>query len=198
MSVEFLPSHQPDEHADEPGPAPGGPRRNLWWLAVALLVGAATVWAVVRPSPPNRVVAAPTTTTARHADPACRNVPDCSVSETVPAAVDQVVRSYLPAGVQLHVHSVLTVGSLTLRNQLVARDIEASADSVTVLIRIRRGGSGTHAIAPDPLGIGSLLLHAVNSGYVVRLQYLAPETVPPALGRLRTLIRDPRITAAAG
>jgi hypothetical protein len=36
----------------------------------------------------------------------------------------------------------------------------------------------------------------VNAGFVVRLQYLAPETVPPVLSRLRALISDPRLTAA--
>lgn len=78
----------------------------------------------------------------------------------------------------------------------VARDIDAHVDSVTVLIRVRRGGSGTRAIAPDPLGVGSLLLHHVNSGLVVRLQYLAPDGVPPIVGRLRALIRDPRLVSS--
>ena len=65
-----------------------------------------------------------------------------------------------------------------------------------MLIRVQRGGSGTDAIAPDPPGVGSLLLHRLNSGYLVRLQYLAPDTVPPMLDRLRALIRDPRLISS--
>ena len=197
MTIEFLPSHEPDEEPVEQAEA-ARPRRNLWWLAVVLLVIGATAWALTRPQAARHDVAAPSVTVSASAEPACRDVPDCSVSKDVPAAIDDVVHTYLPADLQLHVHSVTTVGSLTLRNQLVARDIEASADSVTVLIRVRRGGSGIHAIAPDPLGTGSLLLHAVNAGFVVRLQYLAPDTVPPMLDRLRALIRDPRLTSTSG
>jgi hypothetical protein len=95
----------------------------------------------------------------------------------------------------LRVHTVVAVSSLTQENLLVRRDIAAAVDSVTVLIRVQRGGSAKRAITPDPLGMGSLLIHAVNSGYVIRLQYLAPETVPPMLDRLQALIRDPRLTS---
>lgn len=125
-------------------------------------------------------------------------MPDCSVRTDVPAAIGRLVRAYLPAGVQVRVRTVVAVGSLTLRNELVARDIDATGNSVSVLVRVRRGGPGRAPIVPDPLGVGSLLLHGVNAGYVVRLQYLAPETVPPMLDRLRALIRDPRLTAGPG
>jgi hypothetical protein len=195
MTIEFLPSDPPDDGPDELPADAGRSRRGLWWLVAALLVVAATAWAVTRPTSSHRAAAAPTRTVAPRPDPECRNVPDCSVRTDVPAAVGELVRDYLPAGVHVRVHTVITVGSLTLRNQLVARDIDASVNSVSVLIRVRRGGSRTHAIVPDPLGVGSLLLHGVNRGYVVRLQYLAPETVPPMLDRLRALLRDPRLTA---
>ena len=106
------------------------------------------------------------------------------------------MRAYLPPGVRLRVHTVFAVSSVTHENRFVERDIDAFVDSVTVLIRVQRGGSGTQAIAPDPLGVGSLLLHQLNSGFVVRLQYLAPDTVPPMVGRLQALIRDPRLTSS--
>jgi hypothetical protein len=95
----------------------------------------------------------------------------------------------------LRVRTVVAASSLAQQDPFVTRDIEAHIDSVTVLIRVQRGGSRTQQIAPDPLGVGSLLLHQINSGFVVRLQYLAPDTVPPTVGRLRALIRDPRLTS---
>jgi hypothetical protein len=107
-----------------------------------------------------------------------------------------LARAYLPPRVQLRVRTVVTANSLNpQQNLLVARDIDAHVDSVTVLIRVRRGGSGTQDVAPDPLGVDSLLLHGVNSGFVVRLQYLAPDNVPPMADRLRALIHDPRLTS---
>jgi hypothetical protein len=111
----------------------------------------------------------------------------------VPRAINRLVRAYLPAGVRLRVRTV--VSSLTRADLFVERDIDAFVDSATVLIRVRHGGSGTQEIAPDPPGVGSLLLHHVNSGFVVRLQYLAPDTVPPMLDRLQALIRDPRLAS---
>lgn len=218
MGVEFLPSDQPghepgDQAADEGQAAdldvlevgrvgvwPGRPwsRQRVWWLVAALLAVGVTAWALTRPpSPsPRRVVERAVPATPRVA-PACRKVPDCSVHAEVPAAINQLARAYLPAGVDLHVHTVVEVNSLTLGNLLVSRDIDATVDSVTVLIRVQRGGSGKHEIVPDPLGMGSLLLHGVNSGFVIRLQYLAPETVPPMVGRLQALIRDPRLTSSS-
>ncbi|HZC73804.1 MAG TPA: hypothetical protein VE442_24150 [Jatrophihabitans sp.] len=110
-------------------------------------------------------------------------------------AIARLARAYLPPGARLRVRTVVAASSFAEKTLFLARDIDAHADSVTVLIRVRRGGSGTQAITPDPLGVGSLLLHEVNSGFVVRLQYLAPDTVPPMIGRLRALIRDPRLTS---
>lgn len=130
-----------------------------------------------------------------HADPTCRGVPDCGVRVGVPPAIARLARAYLPPGVQLRVRTVVAAGSLIQGNLLVARDIDAHVDSITVLIRVRGGGSDTQAIAPDPLGVDSLLLHRVNSGFVVRVQYLAPDSIAPMVDRLRPLIRDPRLTS---
>lgn len=219
MGVEFLPTDQPghepgDQAADDRQAAdldvlevgrvavwPGRrwSHQRVWWLAAALLAVGVTALALTHPPPspsPRRVVERAVTATPRVA-PACRKLPDCSVRAEVPAAIDQLARAYLPAGVDLRVHTVVEVNSLTLGNLLVSRDIDATVDSVTVLIRVQRGGSGKHEIVPDPLGMGSLLLHGVNSGFVVRLQYLAPETVPPMVGRLQALIRDPRLTSSS-
>jgi hypothetical protein len=180
---------------------PGWSRRRVWWLVPALLAVGATVWAVTRPSPASlsvRRVAERAATATPSVDPACRKVPDCSVRADVPAAIDRLAHAYLPAGVDVRVHTVVAVNSLTLGNLLVSRDIDATVDSVTVLIRVRRGGPDKHDIVPDPQGMGSLLLHGINSGFVIRLQYLAPETVPPMVGRLQALIRDPRLTSSSG
>ena len=57
------------------------------------------------------------------------------------------------------------------------------------------GAPTEREIVPDPPGVGSLLLHATNRGFTVRVQYLAPSTVPPRTDRLRALLRDPRLTA---
>ena len=111
----------------------------------------------------------------------------------MPAAVARLLRAYLPPGAHVRVRTFVAAGSSARETRVVARYIDAHVDSVTVLIRVQHGGSGAREIAPDPLGVGSLLLHGVNSGFVVRLQYLAPDTMPPMLGRLRTLIRDPRL-----
>jgi hypothetical protein len=118
------------------------------------------------------------------------------VSAGVPHPIVLLAHSYLPPGVHLRVRTVVANNAVTGDHRLIARDIDAQVDSVTVLVRVRRGGPTTQAIAPDPLGVGSLLLHQLNSGYVVRLQYLAPETVPPMLARLRALIRDPRLISS--
>jgi hypothetical protein len=195
LTIEFLPSDEPGHEPDGRSAAPGRSRRRVWWLIAALLVVGATAWALTRPSVSSRHVAAPTVTATPRVDPACRGVPDCAVRAHVPEVIERLARDYLPVGVRLRVRTVVAVSSLTQENLLVRRDIDAAVNSVTVLIRVQRGGSGKQAIAPDPLGVGSLLLHAVNSGFVIRLQYLAPETVPPMLSRLQALIRDPRLTS---
>jgi hypothetical protein len=119
------------------------------------------------------------------------------VSSAVPAEIGQLAQEYLPEGVRLHVHSIIAVNSLTHGDLLVRRDIAAFVDSVTVLIRVQRGGPANSVITPDPPGFGSVLLHQTNSGFIVRLQYLAPETVPPMIDQLNALMRDPRLVRSA-
>lgn len=193
MSVEFLPG---DVDASTRPEHPHARRR--WWPVIALVVVAAVVWAATRPGlerarPAPRRTAAPSVSVVRV--PECRGVPDCSVRIGVPAPIAQLARAYLPAGTHLRVRTVIRVDSFSYRDVLVARDVEATLDSATVRIRIQRGGPRRQEILPDPPGVGSLLLHRINSGLVVRLQYLAPETVAPQLSRLRALMRDPRLTA---
>jgi hypothetical protein len=128
--------------------------------------------------------------------PECSTLPDCSVDTYVSAPLARLMRAYLPAGTRLRVRTVVEVDSLTHRDLLVARDVVAARGSVSVHIRVQRGGPATRAIVPDPLGVGSLLLHGVNSGFVVRLQYLAPDDVPPTVSNLQALIGDPRLAAS--
>lgn len=215
MNPRYRPGGEPDA-GDEELPDPPQPwRRTVWWVLAALGAGL-TVWALVRPSaPPSRPLARPSSPAATSTAPApaspsragppsrarvpvapgCRAPARCSVRSGVPAAIARLVRTHLPPGAHVRVRTFVAAGSSARETSVVARYIDAHVDSVTVLIRVQRGGPGTQEIAPDPLGVGSLLLHRVNSGFVLRLQYLAPDTVPPVLGRLRALIRDPRLTA---
>jgi hypothetical protein len=199
VSIEFLPGPEPDDLGDEQLEEPE--RRHRWWtwLVVALVVIGAGVWVVTRPSsaPRQSQASASTRTRTPRADPACRGIPDCAVSSTVPAEIGQLAQEYLPEGVRLHVHSIIAVNSLTHGDLLVRRDIAAFVDSVTVLIRVQRGGPANSVITPDPPGFGSVLLHQTNSGFIVRLQYLAPETVPPMIDQLNALMRDPRLVRSA-
>jgi hypothetical protein len=198
MSVEFLPGDEPDVDTTR-RPAPKRDHRR-WWPVAALAVVAALIWAVTRPSTepvrrtPHRPAAhssAPTVV----AVPECKGLPDCSAKTRIPAPIARLAQAYLPVGARLQVRSVIQVNSFSYRDQLVARDIDAHFDSATVRIRLQRGGPQRQELLPDPPGVGSLLLHGVNSGLVVRLQYLAPETVVPQLSRLRALMRDPRLVA---
>ena len=126
----------------------------------------------------------------------CHVVSDCSVDTAVPGAaavaIEKALGSQPLSGIT--VRTITQTNSLTLNEQLVRRDFRVTTHgSVTLLIRVQRGGPKHTAIGPDPLGIDSLLLSGNASGYTVRLQYLAPETMPPALGRLRALLHDPRL-----
>jgi hypothetical protein len=175
------------------------PARSRWWgaLVVVAVVAAVTVWALTRPSdaPPRHRLAAPAPAVTAVVD-ACQGRAGCSVRVGIPPAIARLARVYLPPGAHLRVRTAIVPGSPTKGEVLIGREIDAQLDSVTVLIRVQRGGSGTRAIVPDPLGFGSLVLHRSTPGFVVRLQYLVPETVPPMLGRLRALIRDPRLTSS--
>ena len=79
--------------------------------------------------------------------------------------------------------------------RLVERDVTANFRSATVVIRLDHGSDVTSPLTPDPPGVGSLLLHRSNAGFDVRLQYLAPETVPPMMTDLQTLMSDPRLSS---
>lgn len=198
MTVEFLPGEGgPDPSAEAERGAGRRPWRRFVAAAVVCLA-ALGWWAATRPTvgPATRPSAQPVHHAAHQPAPECRGLPDCSVHLGVPAALARLAREYLPAGARVRVRTVIEVDSLTHRDLLVARDVDAALGSVSVHIRVQRGGPATRAIVADPLGVGSLLLHRINSGFVVRLQYLAPDDVPPMLSRLQALIGDPRLAAA--
>ncbi|HZC53105.1 MAG TPA: hypothetical protein VE441_11470 [Mycobacterium sp.] len=197
MSVEFLSGAVPGEAPEERLDVPARSGWRGWWV-LAMLVAGVTVWALTVSSqaPPARHRAGPAPTMSARADRPCRGLAGCSVRGGVPPAIVRLARAYLPPGVQLRVRTVVAAASRTGGTLFVARDIDAHVDSVTVLIRVRRAGSGTQQIVPDPFGVDSLLLHQVNSGFVVRLQYLAPDNVAPMVNRLRALLRDPRLTSS--
>ena len=199
MPVEFLPGDEPV--ADGAGESLSEPRRRRWWLlATAFFAAGVVAYAVTRPAgQPAAPRPSASTSTSPHViavAPECRRVPDCSVRLGVRGPLAREVRSYLPDGAQLHIRTVIEVDSLTHRDLLVARDVDAQLGSVTVRIRVQRGGPQRRSIVPDPLGVGSLLLHRINSGFVVRLQYLAPDDVPPDVTRLLALMSDPRLAAS--
>ena len=192
VMVEFLPP-SPDERGDEQPGERRGRRGRRWFVVVAVAVAVATtVWAAHRSGAPHPAVAPPPAATPR-SDPACNRVPNCSVRVGVAAPVARLARRYLPAGAQLHGKTVVAIDAMTHEELLIERDLTAVAGSVTVLVRIARGGSTTRAITTAPPGVGSVLLHEMNNGYLVRLQYLAPETVPPKLALLQAFIRDTRL-----
>lgn len=204
MTVEFLPGDEPElDAASAARPPTAGASRTArgrrWWLIGALAVSAAVLWTLTRPSletrphTPHR--AAHSSASSALPVPECRGVPDCSARTGVPVAIARLARKYLPAGAHLHVRTVIKVNSLTYADVLVARDVDVTLDSATVQIQVAVGGPRRQAIVPDPPGVGSLLLHGINSGYVVRLQYLAPETVAPQVSRLHALLSDPRLAA---
>lgn len=188
MSVEFLPSDDAPEHV--PAPAAHVPGRRWWWLlGVALLVGA-LAYAVNRPGSPHPQP-------APHAVAACRGVPDCAVRDRVPASIARLARAYLPPGAQLHVRSVVAVESITHEELLVARDITATTEWVTITIQVRRSGAAHRTPEPAlPFDFKALSLQQVNSGFVVHLDYLAPTAYPPRTAALRAFIRDPRLATA--
>lgn len=113
----------------------------------------------------------------------------------VPPAIAALARAHLSRDVVLHVRTVLVVGSPARPSRIIKRDVDAYSHSTTVVIRVDRGSDGTEPLTPDPPGAGSLLLHRSNAGFQVRLQYLAPETVPPMLTDLLALMKDPQLTS---
>jgi hypothetical protein len=188
------------ESADAPEEQLETPRHSRWlsgwWLLVALLIVAGLVGALTRPGPSPERRSAPAPTVSEDLQPACPGVARRVVRAAVPPSITRLARADLPPGARLRVRTVFAAGPAARPHTIVERDIDASVDSVTVLIRVQRCGPGTQQLAPDPAGVGSLLLHQHNSGFVVRLQYLAPETVPPMLARLQALMGDPRLVSA--
>lgn len=194
MAVEFLPAEDVPDGTDEPPRA----RRPRWWLPLgaALVIAAGTAWALTRPhSGTPAPVSTPPPAPAQVAKPVpeCRGVPDCAVRQRVPNKLADAVRQALPGTRSVRVHSFVALNSMTGGSLLVRRDIEVTAGSVSLVIRVQRGGNGVRELVHAPPGVGSLLLHTDASGYTVRLQYLAPETVPPMIVLLRQLTRDPRL-----
>jgi hypothetical protein len=186
VTVEFLPS---DEVPEPPAPerARVTSRRRWWWLLGALLVVAAAAYLVNRPSThqPSRHVSRPIAE--------CRGVPDCAVRDQVPAQLVRLARADLPPGANLRVRTVFAVDSLTHDNLLVSRTIVASTDWVTVTIHVDRSSNERVVPALHALSFRELSLRGINSGFVVRLQYLAPPDIPPRKALLQALIRDPRL-----
>jgi hypothetical protein len=197
VNVEFLPEADDPKRADDVA-APHRPNMWRWPLLAVAALALGAVWVATRPAadrPPAKVTQHLTSVSPApdRVVAACHGVPDCAVRADVPQALDAVVRHYLPTTSTIRVHSYLAVNTLTGGTLLVQRDIDARAGSVSVLISVRRAGNGAREIVDAPLGTGSLVLRRESSGFVVLLQYLAPETVPPTLSQLRLLARDPRL-----
>lgn len=113
----------------------------------------------------------------------------------VPPGIAALVRRHLSPDAVLHVRTYLVAGSRNQPTRLVERDLDAYFRSATVVIRVDRSSDVTSPLTPDPPGIGSLLLHRSNGGFQVRLQYLAPETVPPTVTDLLTVMTAPQLTS---
>jgi len=115
----------------------------------------------------------------------------------VPMAVIDALHRYLPGATRIAADSVFYPDSM-LRN----RTIEAHVDSITVLIRIRAKSfaAPTHSLReiwPAEPGMGSALLHLDTPGFLIDLQWTAPETEPPPMHKLHRLAADPRLQAPA-
>lgn len=207
--VEFLADDSPP---GSPPEAPTGRRRPWWLLGLLALVVAAAVWVIARPADQPKPAAVPTNTTtptpfatsrpigtaapSDRAAIACHGAPFCSASLDIPTELSTVIRHYVPNVRTLQVRSyigrVVTGGG----RYLTDRDISVLAGSVNVLISLHRNYAAVtapSAIVTAAPGVGSVLVHAMTSAYTVDLQYLAPETVPPALRQLRRLCRDSRL-----
>ena len=188
MTVEFLPSDGAPEQLSE---SPAAPRRRWWWLLAAVVAVAALGYALTRPSTSH-----PSTQLTYRAVAACRGVPDCAVRDRVPPQITRLARADLPPGARITVRSVVSVHSITHEELLVARTITASTDWVTIRIEINRSGDRERRLVLDPFNFRSVSLQHVSSGFTVRLDYLAPESLPPRLDRLKALIRDPRLASS--
>ena len=202
MSAAFPPEGGAATTEDELLDLGGRPRRGgrWWWLGVVLLAAGATVWVATRPAPPDRHAAArttaptaPATAAVRHTSP-CDGIAHCEVRLVVPLALEALAHKRLAPDVGLRGSTVLVVGAPHRPGRLVFRELVAYFHSATVIVRVDHSPQVTTPLAPDPPGVGSILLHRANAGFQVRLQYLAPETVPPRLADLVAFMQDPLLT----
>lgn len=215
----------PEDGSPEDGnsaPAPVGDHHELrgrpWLLlgAVALLV-LAVLWASTRPSgtgPTTKQQAGPTTphrptfaaTRSFSPDPrsiapsgVCHGAPYCAATIRYPSQVRRLLQRYLPAAISsLQVRSYLAQSLSTGGTYLADREIDVVGGSVELLITLHRiigPLPPSHEIVHAPSGTGSALVRRHTSAYVIDLQYLAPETVPPSVAKLRALAIDPRLEA---
>lgn len=191
-----------------------GPDRRRRWLVLVVVVAAGVTVLVVRLSSSHTRSAASASASARPSavvpttlqpstDPPstepprnpCAGIAHCVERSTVPARIAALARARLAPDVVLHVQTFVVAGSGTRPTRLIERDLDATFRSATVAVRVDRGADVTSPLTPDPPGVGSLLLHRRNAGFDVRLQYLAPETVPPMLTDLLTLMTAPQLTS---
>ena len=208
-------STSPDREVDAPadellevGSRPPADRRRRWIVAVlAIVVAVPIIVLSLRHSSSPKPSAAPTTptsspvsspapvrpSTVRLRDP-CQGIAGCVVRSGVSPALAALARRHLSPDVVVRVHTYLVVDSRDRPTRLVERDLDAYYRSATVALRVDHGSDTTSALTPDPPGVGSLLLHQSNAGFTVRLQYLAPETVPPMMTDLLNLMKDPHLT----
>lgn len=198
--VEFL-----DSGPERPDAPP--PQRSFWVLGVAALCVLAVLWTLTRhegrpaPTPhlslptavPTRPIAtsSPSATSSQR-DP-CHHVRFCTGEFLVPSSLVEAVHRYLPQA--RSVRAVTYVGRIgtTGAIYLIERHVEVLAGSIQVLIVLHRDfgtPSPPTAIAPAGAGTGSALIHVEPAGFVVDLQYLAPEYVPPSASHLKLLARD--------
>jgi hypothetical protein len=209
-AVEFV-DDAPDGTHDPP------PRRGRsWWLlGVAVLGAVALSWALTRPVEPasRKPQAAPSATsssgesasrkpqaapsaTSSSGESTCRGAPACTRTSRIPQPLRRVIDRYLPQAASIEVRSYLAQRAGV--SYLAEREIDVVIGSVSVLIAVRRDLDTRRrpsAIVTAPPGVGSVLVHSEPEGFAVDLQYLAPETVPPTLSRLRMLARDPALEA---
>lgn len=209
--VEFLPEEHGDDRAahldSTPGRTPQG-RRPWWILGAAALAAGAVLWVATRPSDPQlskhatQQAGLPSGTAASSsaaAAVACHGAPFCASTVDIPPAVRSALRQYLPPPISsLQVRTYVAESLSTGGTYLAERDINVVAGSVNVLVKLHRVFGPAPApseIVVAPPGVGSALVHRRTDAFVIDLQYLAPETVPPSIATLRVLAIDPRLEA---
>jgi hypothetical protein len=203
--VEFLTQDGSSGEAPPP-PEPRPPRiRSRWWGLAALGCAALAVgYVLTRPSGPARPAAAapsPPAAAARvvaspPANP-CAHALYCKITQAVPVQLRTAVRHYLPTADNVRVRTQFGAGPI--RSYMAARTIDIHTPTSTVLIVVHPLAAAPDnrpsAIVDPPLGFGSAVVHRRLGDFDVDIQYVAPETVTPALDSLRQLAGDPRLVA---